>query len=114
MYSRGRIESCFVISRPRSRNNRLATVFRRAALYHLRAADREEHMLDYLTHSCSSIYWSAKEMKFSKSAAKELYAEYFKPKNVDTNSPWFGVMTAENQERRCLSLLLMAEIAKDL
>lgn len=103
-------------SKPRSRNNRLSTVFRNAALFELwdGAPGISTERFQY---SCSAVHWAAKRAKLSGARAKKLYAEYFKPYGLSENEGWFPEFDSsyeKSQERRCFALLFMAEIVKDL
>lgn len=42
----------------------------------------------------------------------DLLSEYFRPRNIKKNDPWFGECY-ENSEWRIMSLLLMAEIVEN-
>ena len=104
---------CRVISVPRTRNNRLSTVFRNAALYHL---DTAEVRFGRNYYSCHALKYAAHKSKQSFGRCKKLYIKYMKPEGKGDDDCWFDCdeENSDTQIHRGMCLLLMAEIVKDL
>lgn len=75
------------------------------------------HVYYYNNSGCYSIILSSIELGVQHLISQRLmskFAEYFKPEERLHTQSWFGVapFTAEDQEHRILSLLLMSEMAR--
>lgn len=75
------------------------------------------HVYYYNNSGCYSIVLSSITLGVHVTVSQQLqhkFAEYFKPEERLHTQSWFGVapFTAEDQEHRILSLLLMSEMAR--
>lgn len=99
----------------RTKNKRLSSVYRRAALFQLSANkfDNKE------TYSCLAVVEEARQQHRPSEYAEALYGDYFTPKGYSRYGSWWARGEDErgyisNQNERCLALLFMSEIVKDL
>ena len=110
------LEAVDAKKKERNKNQRLSSVFRSAAfrLY----SDYGDKMGE-TSYSCLAVDYECEVQHRPNKYAKNLYAEYFKPRWACQEGAWWGGLVGReefraNQSERNLALLFMAEIVKDL